>query len=118
MKNEFIVNHIDNLLHCVGFVLSDDESSYYPQESNIFIDAGICNILSKLDEFHVKFKKYLFKINNKNIDFVKTFEMDLKTKIIDNDPIKQSPKQSKIRTSLSTTNVTKNKPFFPSSPSY
>ena len=131
--NEFIANHIDNLLRCIGFVLSDD-GGYIPQQSNIFIDAGICNMLSKLDEFHAKFKQYLFKINNNNTGYIKSFEMDLKTKIIDDidgtnsfeeihnfKAKKAKNKPRKIRKPYSNHNDhghAIDTPYFPSSPSY
>jgi len=57
-KNQFLNAHLDNLLYSVGFRLSD-ETGYVPEQSNIFIDAGICYLTSKLDEFHVKFKTHL-----------------------------------------------------------
>ena len=88
IKNQFITQNIHNLLCSIGFKLIESKSNklefngYIPQQSNIFIDAGICYILSKLDEYHSKHKKYLFKVNGNSIDCVKTFEMDLKTKII------------------------------------
>eukprot|EP01083_Nonionella_stella_P083519 231002_1 len=81
-NNERIADRVDGLLCCVGFAVSAEEQVYIPQQSNIFIDAGVCAILSKLDEYHTKFKRFLFKMNNNNTDIVRTFEMDLKSKII------------------------------------
>eukprot|EP01083_Nonionella_stella_P071468 191971_1 len=81
-NNERIANRMDDFLCCVGFGVSAEDKVYIPQQSNMFIDAGICTILSKLDEYHTKFKRFLFKMNNNNTDIVRTFEMDLKSKII------------------------------------
>eukprot|EP00488_Nonionellina_sp_1-RS-2012_P000189 TRINITY_DN10564_c0_g1_i1.p1 TRINITY_DN10564_c0_g1~~TRINITY_DN10564_c0_g1_i1.p1 ORF type:complete len:140 (+),score=22.81 TRINITY_DN10564_c0_g1_i1:181-600(+) len=81
-KNEYISNHIHDLLCCVGFAVSSKcENVYVPEQSNISIGAAICNIVSKLDEYHSKFKRFLFKMNNNNTDCVRTFEMDLKPKL-------------------------------------